>query len=69
MLSSSPRKQLASATCPTNLCRPAPPTPECKKGLVCYNGGNCVPDPTKPDQEMCACASECCGSASLKRPA
>lgn len=35
---------------------------ECKKGLVCYNGGNCVPDPTKPDQEMCACAKNWAGA-------
>ncbi|KAI8465125.1 MAG: hypothetical protein J3K34DRAFT_438005 [Monoraphidium minutum] len=28
---------------------------ECKKGLVCYNGGMCVPDSSKPDQEQCAC--------------
>jgi hypothetical protein len=28
-------------------------------GLVCYNAGKCVQDPSKPDQETCACASEC----------
>lgn len=28
---------------------------ECQKGLVCYNGGACVADPKKPDQETCSC--------------
>lgn len=34
---------------------------ECKKGLVCYNGGICAQHPDKPDEDTCACASEFVG--------
>ncbi|KIZ02883.1 putative Neurogenic locus notch [Monoraphidium neglectum] len=34
----------------------------CVDSLVCYNAGKCVQDPSKPDQETCACAKGWTGS-------